>query len=52
MPSNNACVELLPREFLASITRYPTAILAAIAAPTPSQSFLKWSFRLDFSKRR
>ena len=37
---------------VASITRYPTAILAAIAAPTPSQSFTKWSFRLDFSKRR
>ena len=46
MPSKRAFVESFPSEFFASITKYPTIILAAMAAPTPSHSFVKCDFRV------
>ena len=52
IPSKRAFVESLPREFLASITKYPTIMLAATAAPTPSHNFVKCDLRFDFSSSK
>ena len=41
MPSNKAAVESLPRDSFAAKTKYPTIMLAIIAAKTPIHNLYK-----------